>query len=211
MRHQLIALTCIVAIVSCGRSGDGAKSESSANLVSGELPGKYKAQLRPMNTQANGFLPSGAAEIIASEEELQVKTYLDDDTKVMHIQDIHEGTRCPTLADDTNGDGFIDIVEANNVVGATVVALDGDLATHMGGQSNYPRGGSFTYNRETKLDYVIQDYNENFRRGVFQLEGKVVMIHGTSEISRIPVTVQAMNDLPRNLTLPIACGILKRK
>ena len=96
-------------------------------------------------------------------------------------------------------------------MGATIVALDGDLASHMGGQSDYPRGGSFTYNRETKLDYVIQDFNENFTGSVFELEGKVVMILGTSDISRVPKTVESKNGLPRNLTLPIACGILKRK
>lgn len=210
MKYQLIALSFLLALVSCGKDGDGNKSESVTSLVSTDLSGNYKALLRPLNTQANGFLPSGGAEVKANETELLVKTYLDDDTKVTHIQDIREGTRCPTQADDANGDGFIDVTEAAAVVGPVMIALDGDLDSHEGGQTDYPRGGSFTYTRQAKMDNVIKEA-QALRRGVFQFEGKVVLIHGTSDLLKVPATVATINDLPRNLTLPIACGILKRK
>ena len=210
MKFQLMTLSFLLALASCGKDGGGSKSNSATNLVTGELTGQYKALLRPLNTQANGFLPYGAAEVKATDEDLSVRTYLDDDTKVTHMQDIHEGTRCPNLADDTNGDGFVDIVEAQKAVGPVMVALDGDLETHMGGQNNYPGGGSFTYVRQARMDNVIQEA-QSLRGGVFQFEGRVVLIHGTSDLSRIPVTVQTIKDVPRNLSLPIACGILKRK
>ena len=107
MKLHLLILTSLVAFTACGNKSSGNNSESSANYVSGNLTGKYKAYLRPINTQANGFLPSGAAEIKAVSDALEVKTYLDDDTQVVHIQDIHAGTRCPTIADDLNGDGLL--------------------------------------------------------------------------------------------------------
>lgn len=194
---------------SCGNTDT--ESAPYISLVSSEISGDYKANLRPLNTQSSGFLPVGGAEITATDEELKVKTYLDDDTKVMHIQDIYEGSRCPTIHDDTNNDGFIDIVEAKAVVGKIILALDGKLETHMAGQGEYPRGRSFTYIKETKLDYILHDFSRNFPQGIFHLSGRVILVHGTSDISRIPESVKTQNDLPRSLSLPIACGILLKK
>ncbi len=40
---------------------------------------------------------------------------------------IHQGTRCPSESSDTNGDGFLDQLEAEAVYGAAIFMMDGDI------------------------------------------------------------------------------------
>lgn len=55
-----------------------------------------------------------------------------------HQQDIHEGTRCPTLADDTNADGVIDYQEGESVYGKILIPLDSNIKTQAAVRNIYP-------------------------------------------------------------------------
>jgi hypothetical protein len=210
---KYLFLSLILLTSSCGNKDDKDDPVNiSAPIVTGELVGNYKAIMRPINTSVNGWLPTGAAEIYVNDQQINIKTYLDDDTKVTHIQSIHQGIRCPTINDDSNGDGFIDALEAEQVVGNVMIPLDGDISSPEAGQGVYPKGKSFTYFESAPLVKLIQNHSlNNLLDNSFHVEGRVVQMHGTSDINRVPPTVAEVNGQPRNLSIPIACGIIKRR
>lgn len=186
-----------------------------------DLTGKYKAFLRPMNTLISGFIPYGAAEIEVKEGDIAVVSYLDDDSQVSHYQSIFSGTECPTISSDMNGDGIIDITELAPLAGASLIPFDADLSSQKNGENIFPRGSSYTYRESANLqdllgDLYLSDDNtsDNIMKlspgKVFNIEGKVVIVFGTGDISRVPDSVKTFNALPRNLSVPIACGVIKR-
>ncbi|HXH75614.1 MAG TPA: hypothetical protein VNJ08_11645 [Bacteriovoracaceae bacterium] len=220
----LLAMTLALIITSsCGKKKSSNDASPNAGVTDGPqmeegaaqvLDGNYEAILRPLNSQVSGYLPSGRAHFNILQGNFSAKTYLDDDSRVTHIQSVHVGRRCPTLADDKNADGFIDVVEMENATGKVLISLDGDLNSEMAGQQTFPLGTSFTYEREAKAELMFHDIyatSKLINNAPLNLEGRVVMIHGTSELSRVPETVQTTADRARNVSIPITCGIIKRK
>ena len=211
-------------MISCG--GDSSSSSKSVQRQEQQLEeplteGEYRAILRPMNTTINGFIPYGKAEINLSGDILSVETYLDDNASVAHMQNVHMGKRCPTLSDDKNGDGLIDINEAYAVVGKIIMPLDSDLSAQEAGKDVFPKGTSFTYERSASLSSVLQDLHlkdENTAdhvtklapRKELSLVGKVVLMHGTSQIGNVPETVATQGTMTRHQSIPIVCGIISK-
>lgn len=220
---KLLFLLLISAtlVTSCGKNSGGGTDASEVMEQQQDLTGNYKAFLRPLNTSVSGFIPYGAAEIKVLDGEITVKTYLDDDSRVTHIQSIYSGSKCPARSDDKNKDGFIDVVELEASSGRAIVPLDSDLSGQQNGFGSYPKGSSFTYTESTKLEDMVSDLydsNESIVDGFmklktgtpFNLENRVVLVFGTGEIGRVPESVATFKDQPRNFSVPIACGILKR-
>jgi hypothetical protein len=231
----LTSLLALLIMASCGkkrskeasapkapeaRSATEEASTEEAPVIVQPLEGKYESLLRPLNTSASGYIPSGRALITIENETLSVVSYLEDDSKVIHIQDVYEGTRCPTLSDDQNGDGLIDIVEMKAATGKALIPLDGDLHSQAEGQDSYPVGTSYTYEKTAEVSKVIEDLRAEALaetsfvklapEAALNLEGRVVVVHGTANLARVPETVQTEGNRPRNVTLPITCGVLKR-
>ncbi len=198
-------------------------SEEGPSEVSLPLEGEYEAILRPLNHQLSGFLPSGKARIKITDKKIEVITFLDDDASVLHIQNLHEGSRCPDERDDLNQDGFIDSKEMKAVTGLILIPFDGDLETQEKGLSFYPFGRSFTYKKNAELGLVLKDLyakDQNPQDELIKLrmnesffiEGKIIMIHGTGKFAKIPSTVTSHKDFPKHLSIPITCGrIFKKK
>src|SRR5690606_34379513 len=100
----------------CGGGGGGGGGGSSSGggferEMSVASPGTYYTVLRPINVEANGFIPYGSATFELRGDQLSISTSADDDQSVTHRQALHMGTRCPTLKDDVNKDGFVDYAE----------------------------------------------------------------------------------------------------
>jgi hypothetical protein len=194
-------------LVSCGKNSS--TTPALERVVDEQVTdGQYRAILRPLNTQASGFIPSGAAEIKVEGNDFKVKSFLDDDAKVPHLQSIHTGKRCPNLSDDTNGDGFIDYQEALSVVGPVLIPLDGDLNTIEAGKDIYPLGSSFTYQKNASLLEMLKDLGAT---KILAIQSKVFLIHGTADLGRLPPSVRSDLEKPPHLALPVACGLLKRQ
>lgn len=221
----LIIPVVVLVLTACGKDSGGSSTPgtdvSIQQMEPQKFEGKYDAILRPLNTSVSGFIPSGRTIIEVKEGDFTVISYLEDDSRVMHIQSIHEGVRCPTLQDDANKDGFIDAVEMKKATGNVLVPLDGDLNSQMAGQDFYPSGKTFTYNESASAETLLQDlYTKDLptnsslvklQAGApLNLEGRVVIIHGTAELARVPESVKTMNNLPRNVSIPITCGVIKR-
>lgn len=213
-------VSIILLIGSCGKKSDSTSAITQIEQQQ-ELAGSYKAVLRPLNSAISGWIPYGNAEIKVSAGVLTIVTYLDDDQKVTHIQSIHEGKRCPDLTMDKNADGFIDMIEAKATIGNVLIPLDGDLSEQDLGRESYPQGGSFTYTKETSLEKLLADLystdlnpNDHFIKlkseQPFNIEGKVILIHGTADTNKIPISLQAHDGLSRSISVPIVCGVIRR-
>ena len=207
---SLFALT-LVLTVACGKSGGGNKSSSSqAALTEAQAEGNYRAILRPFNNHLSGFLPSGFAEINIAGDNISFKTMLDDDARVIHMQSVHTGLRCPNANDDTNGDGYVDINEAYAVVGSVLIPLDSDLNNQTLGAGIYPLGGGYTYIEAASLKNLQSDVKSRTGENL-NLSGRVVLIHGVSPTTRVPTTFRTIEGMSEQASAPIACGVIFKK
>ncbi len=201
-------------LISCGKDEKSSKSNSGVirtpALEEQAAEGSYRAILRPFNNHLSGFLPTGVAEIKISGDSVQVKTLLDDDARVVHIQSIHQGTACPSILNDTNQDGLIDIAEAQVVSGKVFISLDGNINSEEEGAGLYPFGGDFTYIENASLSKFESDVKARTGQGL-NLSGRVVLIHGVNGATQLPDSVATIGTLNRQASIPIACGILKRE
>lgn len=219
MKLLIPMVTFLLVLGSCGKDSDDKSSLGVTSFAEKEEPmkeGEYVAFLRTINSSVNGYIPFGRAELSLKEDELKVVTYLDDDQRVMHIQRIHTGNRCPTLEDDLNKDGYIDIVEAEKSLGEVILPLDNDLSSREAGEGKYPIGSSFTYTRSVKWSGLIEDLQRPYKEGYMvleedqlNLENRVILIHGTSYSSLVPNTLATHDGIEPHLSVPIACGIIK--
>lgn len=209
--HLIIFL--LTTLVACGKDG-GTTNTNDPGIIPNPLSeeetiqGSYRAILRPLNNHLSGFLPSGMAEIKISGDAFSVKTFLDDDARVIHMQSIHEGVTCPRREDhDLNQDGLIDIVEAKKASGEVYIPLDSDLNSTEAGSAVYPLGGNYTYIENASFTNLVEDMKLRTNRNL-KLTGRVVLIHGVEEATKLPRTVATINGMPKTASIPIACGVL---
>lgn len=167
----------------------------------------YLAKFQTLNGHFNGTI-SGSTTFNKIEDKVYVFSRLFAGTpETWHMQNIYTG-RCPDERDDTNFDGTIDINEAAFVVKNIIIPLDGDINSQMGGMNIYPVGdmyGSYFYEKEAKYSNMMKDLkspdtnpDDNIikleKNEKLILEGKVVLVQGTSV----------------DKTLPIACGTFRK-
>src|SRR5690606_13384607 len=118
------------------------------------IDGIYMAKFETLNPQVNGTVP-GSFTVYRKDDRLMFYgRVFAGYPKAWHQQYIHIGSRCPNQNDDTNGDGFIDIVEARQVMGKIVVPLDSDPGSQASGSRFFPLGdlsGSYWYERVTSF------------------------------------------------------------
>lgn len=208
---SFIAISLSFALLtSCGKDGGGrSKGPESPVLEEQVAEGTYEAILRPFNNHLSGYLPSGTANIKIQGDNVQIKTLLDDDARVPHMQAILSGTRCPVASDDSNGDGLIDIEEAYRASGSVFIPLDSDINGASEGSGVYPIGSGFTYIENASLSRMEADARQRTNQNL-NLAGRVVLIHGVAQSTKMPETAATRDGISPQASVPIACGILKR-
>jgi hypothetical protein len=177
---KIIPGLCLLVLTSCGDKGNN-DAEAKASQQEMLSEGIFKAVLRPYNFTAAGWIPNGMADIKINENQIEVKSWLDDSSNVVHMQNIHVGTQCPSMENDINRDGFVDMNESIKVAGKILMALDDDLNSQEIG-SVYPKG-NYSYFQTASLSKMVS------------VEGKVIIVTGTAN----------------NPALPIACGVIEKK
>lgn len=228
------ALAVLSLLSSCGEndsSGDVNKAPPSSSRPQEQIAtdgsnidGFYLATFQTMNTHLVGTIP-GSASFTRKEDRLFVWLRLFAGApKAWHMQAVYTGTRCPTMSDDTNGDGFIDIVETQAVVGKVLIPLDSDPGTQASGRAFYPLGdlsGSYHYERVVSFNRFFRDLQSEDHEAAdnivklaagegLQIEGKVVVIQGITEETELPETVATFGRHRAFQTLPIACGVYQK-
>jgi len=196
-------------ISSCGKDNKSSQKNTSQEFEEQQSHGVYRAILRPLNNHLSGFLPTGKAIVEIDKQQIQISTHLDDDAKVLHIQSIQNGTRCPSLNDDTNQDGILDIEEVTAVAGEVLIHLDGSLDGGPEGDGLYPWGSGFSYKKRADLPVIENEIRLRTKKNL-ALADKVVMIYGVSKNTPLPETVATRSQLPKDSSIPVVCGVLSK-
>jgi hypothetical protein len=221
---SLILIACSKENKSSSNPRTGANSEYESNLEP-ESKGAYIAELHPLNSSVSGPL-TGALNVVREGDDIifDVRVSGGHPSAIVHAQNIRIGTECPTDKADINKDGFIDIIEGMPFYGDTLIPLDSDLNTQIGGANHFPVSdafGGYIYNEIAKFERFIKDLrsqdidpNDDIIKlkvnEPFNLIGHVVVIHGIPDNMNLPATVLSKNKLANYQTIPIACGVIRK-
>lgn len=225
-------ITCVIFLLlfaaACGKSNSSAglpRQEERALPVDGSnIKGLYMAKFTTVNSHVSGDVP-GSASIERKRDKFTayVRVY-GGAPNAWHQQNIYEGRRCPTMRDDLNGDNFIDAEEGKRVWGRVLIPLDKNLNSQSAGMNVFPVSdstGTYFYERHSSFEKMFDDLRTEDKRMMdnvvkldpkkgFDIEGRVVVIQGTSEHVYFPETVASSDGRAPHQTLPIACGIFKQ-
>lgn len=228
----VIILTLLTACGGGSSSGTGsserlfedAEIEAQRAAADGSnIQGRYIAKFTTLNSHVVGTIP-GSAQFMREDNRISAFVRLfAGSPSVAHFQNVHKGTRCPTMSDDTNGDGYLDIQEALKVVGPVIVPLDWDIGSQLSANRSWPRAfpnGSYEYTKVTSFDRFWDDLKSTDRNSEdnivklapdegLAITGKVVMIQGVEEIKNLPDSVAGYERWKNFQTLPIVCGIYR--
>ena len=138
----IISFASMVTFIGCGDEGDTNVSIQDPTVEREEAQGTFATQ--PMvvtnNRIENDVRARSTAEIDNDNVTITVQCQ-NVDPVVPHKQYVHTGTRCPTIEDDTNNDGYVDYVETQLVCGPTLLALDTNIASQN--EDSFPQGSSY--------------------------------------------------------------------
>jgi hypothetical protein len=228
MKNNL-AISLIVSsviLLGCTKSGGGGgkvEGKKSEPLET-EMYGTYQAYLLPVNKTVSGHL-NGTVALVREKEDLTIEVRLSGGPlSALHTQSIHIGDRCPTEADDLNGDGYVDGEEGALVYKEIIIPLDDDIGSQRMGLGSYPVSNEYGYylwGRTTLFEKIMEDLREediNLRDDYVKLEsnksltmfGKVAVILGVPQTTVLPETVLGRGRMTSHQALPIACGVIRR-
>ena len=144
----------------------------------------------------------------------------DTPANIQHWEHFHgfpdgKDAQVPTLAQDTNQDGFIDLVETEPVSGTTMVPLDAAPHEMCIPHDNDPvadANGYYSYEKYVDLAKLEAKFKEVFNDQDLALDKRVVYIHGVPADLELPESVAGkINDqYDQHVTLPIAAGKINR-
>lgn len=137
---------------------------------------------------------------------------------IMHLQHFHgfpEGkdATCPTPQAGTNGNGFVDLVETEPMAGTTLVPFHANPASLEIASDTYPIAnelGTIRYRQTVPVDELERALADQPGMPELALEKRVVLLHGTAADADLPASMASLPDVPAQVTLPIACGIIER-
>jgi len=223
----LMFLLLLNFFAACGSDDDddGGGTANPNPPQSEEVPdqGVYNFRLLPINNNVSG---SSEIDGVINIQADQVQINLDaDDTPrlIVHRQHVFVGAACPTMANDTNGDGFVDVNEAEAATGLGLIPLDDDLSAQSAGNT-FPRAdlnGNYKYEESASLTQMLADLRADDtdasdglgKLGATEnlnLPGRVVMVQGISPLTELPDSVGTRGNALAQDTLPIACGVITR-
>ena len=178
----------------------------------------YVARLHPINVKASGLEAGGEMRFTVHEDRLTIQGSVHGvPPTIEHWQHFHgfadgKQAACPLPAADVNGDGYIDIRETEPAMGVTMVPFNADpvrmdIPTHT-----YPHAsakGAFDYHKSVSLSALQTAFGKKFG-GPIDLERRVVQVHGVVEMPVLPGSVASLGSIPSQVTIPLACGEIKR-
>lgn len=184
-----------------------------------ETDATWRAELTPLNAEAAGSQAGGTAILAVSGDTLRIRIDATGTAPgIMHLQHFHgfsggdATSACPTGDADINGDGIIDLIETEPGAGVTMVPFHADPVSMAIVADSYPTAGddgAYTYEQSVSLSALEDSFGEAFPGQALDLERRVIFLHGVSEGTDLPDSVQSLGDVPAHVTLPIACGTLE--
>ena len=127
----------------------------------------------------------------------------------LHPQHIHAASQCPPMSADVNGDGIVDVIEGLPFYGEIHVQLDGDNSNTTSEIPTFPIAtgdkGTYHYQASTSLATL-----EAAIGAPLALPTRHVVVHGVDINTPLPPSVQSLPGLPAQITLPVACGEIRK-
>lgn len=189
---------------------------AAADKPTGET---FVAELHPLNAKVTGTETSGEARFTITGDTLTITV----DAKglppgIMHLQHFHGlknggDATCPTEAADKNGDGVIDLIETEPTSGTTMVPFHDDPVSMEIVRDTYPKAsdeGTYHYAKTVSLPDLKAAFAKAFGGQDLDLDRRVVFIHGILPATKLPSSAASLGTIPAQVTLPIACGEIKR-
>ena len=194
-----------------------AYAQNQYNPVSGTEA--YVANIKEINPQLTKDEVSGEAIFIVADGQLSITLAVKGVApNLMHLQHIHGfmnggASTFPPASADTNGDGIIDLMETHEYTGKTLIPFNGAPIDLEIKSDSYPvanKDGLLTYQMTIPLDKLEAAVKKQYGIDKLVLENCVIFIHGIPESQKLPTSVQSLPGVPAYITVPIACGVIKR-
>lgn len=220
MRTPTMQMTVTIALlgaaITAGLPAAGAAQQTPA---AGQSPAVYVAQLHPLNAKVTSGRASGEARFTIKGDSLtiavRVQGVAPDMVHLQHFHGFEDGRQatCATAGADKNGDGIIDLIETEPMSGTTMVPFTADPVSMEIVTDTYPKalaGGTYEYEKTVSLSALQDAFGKKFGGQQIQLGRRVVYIHGVPSGTTLPASVASLGTIPAQVTLPIACGEIKR-
>ena len=185
--------------------------------------GQFLAVLKNINPILNPYLRGSGTISIEGSDIITDVSLSGGEENQLYAQQVRKGRRCPDKREDTNNDGYIDIVEAQHVIGDILFPLDGDISSQLAFDSIFPISdeyGNYTYSKISDLNLFLQDLfspKQNYssyiklqKDEIFDPEGMLLIIQGISKNHFLPFSVKSIARLTPHQSLPIACAEFKK-
>jgi hypothetical protein len=179
----------------------------------------YIAELHPLNTKVTELETTGEARFSVSGDALTITIKAQKlPPDIEHLQHFHgfkdnRDASCPTEAADKNGDGIIDLIETEPTSGTTMVPFHDDPVSMEIVRDTYPKAssdGSYQYEETVSLKDLEAAFTKAFDGTGLDLDRRVVFVHGVLPATKLPESAASLGTIPAHVTLPIACGEIKR-
>jgi hypothetical protein len=194
-------------------------SAATASKAAAAPDAVFTATLHPVNVKASGMKAGGQMRFTVHGDQLTIKVHVDGvPANIEHWQHFHgfpdgKQATCPGAAADVNGDGYIDIRETEPTSGTTMVPFNADPVSLNIPADTYPHAGpkgSFDYEKTVSLSALQAAFGGKFDGHTIDLDHRVVQVHGVLEAPALPASVASLGTIPARVTLPLACGEIKR-
>lgn len=175
----------------------------------------YEAQLQPMNTGVTHTSTTGDARFVVDGDMLTINIDVHGaPPDTVHWQHFHgfktgQAATCPSMADDANHDGIVDLIEAGKTSGTTMVPFITDPVSMDVAHGTYPKAnadGTYHYQETVSLKALDAAFAKAFPGQTPDLAKRVVLIHGVPDNTKLPSSVASLGPIPAQVTVPIACG-----
>lgn len=173
----------------------------------------YEVDLSALNSEVTGSETTGKASFTVSENTMKVvidvKNAPADMEHWQHFHGFVNGDEASCAQEDKNEDGIIDVTETEDASGTTMIPFN-EIPTDIDlGDSTYPiadKEGNYHYETSIKIDDLNEAFAKAFDGQDVNLDTRVLYIHGVPKDTDLPESVKSIEDIPAQVTLPIACG-----
>ncbi|MFA9459994.1 hypothetical protein [Thiohalorhabdus methylotrophus] len=179
----------------------------------------YVAELQPLNADKLGRSAEGTATLEVRDGRLTISVQASGTAPgTMHLQHYHGFTTgkdagCPGTDADTNGDGYVDLLETEPMAGTTLVPFHGSPASLKIATHSYPTAdsdGRIRYEQTVAMDELESALEREHDVSDVDFDKRVVFLHGTAKSASLPDSVRSLPGVPAQVTLPIACGEIRQ-
>ena len=212
------AFLCALAVA--GIAGiPAAFAETPTAATESQPTATYIATLHPLNSKVTGTQSTGEAKVSIADDSLTIEVNAEKlPPSMVHLQHFHgfkddRDASCPTEAADANKDGIIDLIETEPTSGTTMVPFHDDPVSMEIVRDTYPKAnadGTFQYEKTVAVKDLEAAFAKAFGDAGLDLDRRVVFVHGVPEATKLPDSVASLGTIPAQVTLPIACGKIKR-